>query len=180
MQRYQRCSFLSLPTSPSLPLSFSLTRSFLSFLPHRLFTQSSRATGALRGNTDPAKEFIEFVVQLIPRRQAGVESGIGGAVWKGSGEQGGRVNVKGSQLHQGSLIENNTAKSLLDQILFKFTRPSPTYLPLLQCRWNERHLLFLTFIYFTRDQNLRRYPGIDLRIQTVHRDSGIQLTLLYR
>lgn len=78
MQRYQRCSFLSLPTSPSLPLSFSLTRSFLSFFPHRIFTQSSRATGALRGNTDPAKEFIEFVVQLIPRRQAGVESGIGG------------------------------------------------------------------------------------------------------
>lgn len=31
----------------------------------------------------PAKEFIEFVVQLIPRRQAGVESGI-----RGGGREG--------------------------------------------------------------------------------------------
>lgn len=35
----------------------------------------------------PAKEFIEFVVQLIPWRQAGVESGKRGGggleVWKG-------------------------------------------------------------------------------------------------
>lgn len=36
----------------------------------------------------PAKEFIEFVVQLIPWRQAGVESGMKGGdggleVWKG-------------------------------------------------------------------------------------------------
>ncbi len=43
---------------------------------------------------------------------------------EGSGEQGGRVNVKGWQLHLGSLIENNTAKSQLEWILFKFTLPS--------------------------------------------------------
>lgn len=43
---------------------------------------------------------------------------------EGSVEQGGRVNVKGWQLHQGSLIENNTAKSQLEWILFKCTPPS--------------------------------------------------------
>ena len=87
----------------------------------------------------PAKEFIEFVVQLIPWRQAGVESGMKGG-WRaggmeGSGVQGGRVNVKGWQLHQGSLIENNTAKSQLEQILFKFTplqTPNPPT-PISQC-----------------------------------------------
>lgn len=42
---------------------------------------------------------------------------------EGSGEQGGRVNVRGWQLHRGSLIENNTAKSQLEWILFKFTLP---------------------------------------------------------
>lgn len=45
---------------------------------------------------------------------------------EGSGEQGGRVNVKGWQLHQGSLIENNTAKSQLEWILFKFVLPYPS------------------------------------------------------
>lgn len=44
---------------------------------------------------------------------------------EGSKEQGWRVNVKGWQLHQGNLIENNTAKSQLERILFKFTSPSP-------------------------------------------------------
>ncbi len=79
MQWPQRRSLPPLPISVSLPLSrsFSLTHFSPSFLSHRLFTQSSRATGALRGNTGPAKEFIEFVVQLIPWRQAGVESGMG-------------------------------------------------------------------------------------------------------
>lgn len=47
----------------------------------------------------------------------GVETGG----MEGSGEQGGRANVKGWQLHQRGLIENNTAKSQLEQILFKFT-----------------------------------------------------------
>lgn len=106
----------------------------------------------------PAKEFIEFVVQLIPRRQAGVESGIrggrtGGARGiEGSGEQGWRVNVKGWQLHQGSLIENNTAKSQLDRILFKFT----SILPISQCygvckmgACNNRHLFCLSSLRVT-------------------------------
>lgn len=78
MQPASKVRFPSLPISLSLPLSFSLTCFSLSFLSHRLFTQSSRATSALRGNTGPAKEFIEFVVQLIPWRQAGVESGMRG------------------------------------------------------------------------------------------------------
>lgn len=54
---------------------------------------------------------------------------------EGSGVQGGRVNVKGSQLHQGSLIENNTAKSQLEQILFKFIPPNPLHLSPNAVKW---------------------------------------------
>lgn len=49
---------------------------------------------------------------------------------EGSGEQGGRVNAKGWRLHQGSVIENNTAKSQLEQILFRFTPPLPPLSPI--------------------------------------------------
>lgn len=70
---------------------------------------------------------------------------------EGSGEQRWRVNVKGWQLHQGSLIENNTAKFQLERILFKFTSP----LPMAQCcgvgkmgDCNNRHqFCFFFFLY---------------------------------
>lgn len=49
---------------------------FTLILHHRVFAQRSRESSALGGNTASAKEFIEFVVQLIPGRPAGVESGV--------------------------------------------------------------------------------------------------------
>lgn len=137
MQQPQRC-FPSPALYHYLSLAFSLTSFSPSFLSHRLFTQSSRATGALRGNTGSAKEFIEFVVQLIPWRQAGVESGMRG--WRaggreGSGERGGRVNVKGWNCVRGgwlkitrqSLNWNGSCSNLL---------PPYTYLPML---WRGRN-----------------------------------------
>lgn len=59
-----------------------------------------------------AKEFIEFVVQLIPWRQAG------DLEWdkeelEGSGHHGWKVN------HVPGMIEKSTEKSQLEKILFK-------------------------------------------------------------
>lgn len=130
MQWPQKCS---LPPSPSLhryPLSLSpplVVSPRLSF-PAAFFTQSSRATGALGGNTGPCQRIHWICCTIDPSEASwGCERDGGGRVggMEGSGEQGGRVNVKSWPLHQGSVIENNTAKSQLEQILFKFTPPSP-------------------------------------------------------
>lgn len=128
IQPSQRCSF---PFCSSLfhclTRSRSLVSPYLSF--PIVFSLKAQEQPALGGNTGPAKEFIEFVVQLIPWRQARVESWLWGGEgvetggMEGSGEQGGRANVKGWQLHRRGLIENNTAKSQLERILFKFTLP---------------------------------------------------------
>lgn len=163
MQWLQRWSYPPPHLSIAISLFPVLTHLFLSIFAFPIvFSLKAEEQPVLSEEIHgPAKEFIEFVVQLIPWRQAGVESGIRG-MWRaggmeGSEEQGWRVNVKGWQLHQGSLIENNTAKSQLERILFKFTSPSP----ISQCcgvgkvgDCNNRLLCFFFLIYYITHQKL--------------------------
>lgn len=105
MQWLQRCSYLPplnhplIHTPPpcchlSLPHSHSLVDVHLCFL----VVISLKAQEQLVVSEEiqgPAKEFIEFVVKLIPQRQAGVESGIRGE--DGRGQRDRRVRRTGME-----------------------------------------------------------------------------------
>ena len=141
MQWPRKVLFTSIPISPSPPLSHVLAHLFLPIFPFpSSFHSKLKSNRCSRRKYGPLpKNSLNLLYNWSLGGKLGLRAGWRGG-WRaggmeGSGVQGGRVNVKGWQLHQGSLIENNTAKSQLEQILFKFPplQPPNPPTPISQC-----------------------------------------------